>query len=57
MILLPSRTSESITCEVCGPSGTFSLNVVCTLLPSVFWTYSRPASCACDQPWSLCGPT
>ena len=25
MILLPSRTSASITWAVCGPSGTFSL--------------------------------
>ena len=38
IILLPSRTSESITWAVGGPSGTFSLNVVWTLLPSCFCT-------------------
>ena len=27
------------------------------LVPSAFWTARRPASCACDQPPSLCGPT
>ena len=57
MILLPSRTRLSITCDVCGPSGTFSLNVVWTFEPSCFWTYNRPWLCACDHPPSLCGPT
>jgi len=38
MILLPSRTRLSMTCEACGPSGTLSLNVVTTFLPSFFWT-------------------
>src|SRR3954453_6952814 len=57
MILLPSRIRLSITCAVCGPSGTFSLNVVSTFDQSCFWTYWRPLSCACDHPPSLCGPT
>ena len=38
MILLPSRTRLSITWEACGPSGTLSLKVVMTFLPSFFWT-------------------
>ncbi len=38
MILLPSRTRESITWEAWGPSGTLSLYVVTTFFPSIFWT-------------------
>src|SRR5882724_3133112 len=57
MILLPSRMRLSMTCVVCGPSGTSSLYVVSTMEPSCFCTYRRPLSCACDQPLSLCGPT
>src|SRR6266550_4638494 len=57
MILLPSRIRLSMTCVVCGPSGTSSLYVVSTLEPSCACTYRRPLSCACDQPLSLCGPT
>src|SRR5439155_25112377 len=57
MILLPSRIRLSMTCVVCGPSGTSSLYVVSTLEPSCACTYRRPLSCACDQPLSLWGPT
>src|SRR5436190_20733945 len=57
MILLPSRIRLSMTCVVCGPSGTSSLYVVSTFEPSCACTYRRPLSCACDQPLSLCGPT
>jgi len=56
IILYPSRTSPATTWGICAFEAMLSLYVVCTFEPSIFWTYRRPASCACDQPWSLCGP-
>ena len=52
----PAGRGSRRSAASCAPFAMFSLYVVWTLLPSAFCTYSRPSSCACDQPWSLCGP-
>ena len=56
IIVYPSRARPATICGTDAFENTFSLYVVETLFPNVFTTSNRPSSCACDHPWSLCGP-